>query len=166
MACLAKPENGKRGTGNEAPETCLLAVRFFRYASSFIASRLPFPVSRPRLHALEELDRLFARRKPHVSLLPVLAASDEPPHALQLALAVRDPNFRDLHAEERRDGLSDFDLVRVASDLEADRVRRFLQTRRLLGDEGPADDLLRVHHSPPSVATTRDSALFDTTSVP
>src|SRR5512132_767612 len=110
------------------------------------------------LHPFEELDRLLARRQPYVSLLPGLPLADEAAHPLPLALAVRDADRRDLDAEELLNRAGDLDLVRVASDLEADGVRRILQACRLLGDERPPDDLLRIHHSPPRVATTRDSA--------
>src|SRR5262249_37321023 len=118
-----------------------------------------------RLHSLEELD-LLIRLESHVRLLPVLTASDKTTHPLPLPLAVGDAHVRDLDAEEKGDGSSDLDLVGVARDLEADRVRGFLQPSGLLGDERAADELLRFHHFPPSASTTRDKASLESTTVP
>src|SRR5215470_1098117 len=106
------------------------------------------------LHSLEELE-LLARGQAHVRLLPVLALSEEPAHALPLPLAVGDADVGDLHPEELFDGPPDLDLVGPAIHLEADRVGRFLQFRGLLGEQRAADELQRFHVPIPTQGSRR-----------
>src|SRR5215831_17632953 len=129
--------------------------------------RVPSTVSRfPALDALEKLDRLLAGREPHVGFLPILALPQEAPHPLPLSFAIGHPNIGDLDAEERGHSARDLDLVGTPGDLEADGSRRLLEAGRLFRDQRASDDLLRLHHFPPRVSTTRPRAWRERTTVP
>src|SRR3954462_4709606 len=116
---------------------------------------------RHRLHPLEELDRLLALGEPHIGLLPVRAAPDETPLPPHLAVTVGDPDLGDLDLELGLDRALDLDLVGVPRHFERDDVLLFPQSRRLLGDQRAADDLLDSHFA--STSTRRFSASSLTT---
>src|SRR4051812_35397129 len=116
-----------------------------------------------RLHALDEIGRLFSRHEPHVGLAPVAALALVTAHPLDLAADVEEPDFLDLHFEELFDRALDLDLVRFRVDLEGDDVvAGFAHQGRLLRDERAADDLIRVHDSSASVRRCRASWLSTT----
>src|SRR5690349_7807925 len=74
---------------------------------------------------------------------------------------VRDAHLGHLHLELGLDRLLDLDLVGVSVHLEGDDVPVVPELRRLLGDQGAADDLLNSHIA--STSTSRESALSLTT---
>src|SRR3954452_18123071 len=88
-----------------------------------------------RLHALDEIGRLFSRHKPHVSLAPVAALALGTAHSLDLAADVEEPDFLDLHLEELFDRRLDLNLVRLRVAFHADSVAAgFAHPRRLLAN--------------------------------
>src|SRR3954452_14954064 len=89
-----------------------------------------------RLHALDEIGRLFSRHEPHVSLAPVAALALVTAHSLDLAADVEEPDFLDLHLEELFDSGLDLNLVRLRVGPKRDGVvTGFAHHCRLLADE-------------------------------
>src|SRR6476659_35598 len=108
-------------------------------------------------HSFHEVDVAVALEA-HVRLLDRLAASDEAPVALLLALDVHDVHRADLDLlvlEEQLDGRLDLGLRRVRQHLEHHLPARLADQRRLLRDHGSDDHLHQsflVHAS----ASSRD----------
>src|SRR5262245_17496844 len=90
--------------------------------------------------SLEEVDPA-ALGEGDVGLLPVGTASLVPADAPHLAHLAVGADLRDLHLEERLDGLADLRLVGAGVDAEHDLVAQLVHQRALLGDDRTLDDV-------------------------
>src|SRR3989441_2508603 len=133
------------------------------------------------LYLLEELDGVPLLQG-HQSFLPIGSMSRDPALPLGLAVHADRAHRVHLHVEDRLDRALDFDLVRIAGDLEEVPVLLLAKPGALLGDHRAADDgawltahaftrsparAFRALPSPPfcSAACTRSVRLFSPSSV-
>jgi hypothetical protein len=96
------------------------------------------------LHTFEELDAL-SRRKPHNRLFPVRSSAAGPSDTSHFPLHIQRFHFQHFRLEQGFYGTPNLYFVGPTIHLQGNLVGQFLMEIRLLRNQRPLDDFVKIH---------------------